>query len=285
MRTFLALSTAIAVTGCAVIIAPNDDVHVRSIFSSDYVVGDGKLASERRAIGALPGLEVSGPVHMDVRVGGAPGLQVEADANLLPMIRTEASGSNLRVWIEGNVRTQNPVRVTYTVPALSQVRASGSGRLVVSELNGAPLSVSKSGSGSVELSGRVSNLDLQASGSGSINAGALHSGTATLSVSGSGRINLGQLDADILTASVSGSGEVQASGRVRSLNARVHGSGGANLAGVTSDSADLVANGSGDISARVRNSLSAHSNGSGRITVYGNPAQRNVSGKNVHVLQ
>ena len=285
MRTFLALSAAIALAGCAVIIAPNDDVHVRSIFSSDYVVGDGKLTSEPRAIGVLPGLEVSGPLHMDVRVGGAPRLQVEADANLLPLIRTEASGSNLRVWIEGNVRTQNPVRVSYTVPVLSQVRASGSGRLVVSELDGAPLSVSKSGSGSVELAGRVSSLDLQASGSGSINAGALHSGSATLSVSGSGRINLGQLDADTLTASVSGSGEVQASGRVRSLNARVHGSGGANLARLSSDSADLVANGSGDISARVRNALVAHSNGSGRITVYGNPGQRNVSGKNVHVLQ
>jgi hypothetical protein len=201
------------------------------------------------------------------------------------MIRTEASGSNLRVWIDGNVRTQNPIRVSYTVPALSQVRASGSGRLVVNDLNGGPLSVSKSGSGSAELSGRVSNLDMQASGSGTIIANALQSGSATLSVSGSGRINLGQVDADTLTASVSGSGDVQASGRVRSLNARVNGSGGANLAGVTSDSADLVANGSGDISVRVRNSVVAHSSGSGRITVYGNPAQRNVSGKNVHVLQ
>ncbi len=285
MRTLLAFSIAIALSGCAIIIAPNDDVQVRSIFSSDHVVGDGKLASERRAIGSLPGLDVSGPVHVDVRVGGAPGLQVEADGNLLPMIRTEASGSNLRVWIEGNVRTQNPIRVTYTVPSLTQVRASGSGRLVISDLNGAPLSVSKSGSGSTELAGRVASLEIQASGSGSINASALQSGSATLSQSGSGRINLGQVDADTLTANVSGSGEVQASGRVRSLNARVHGSGGAKLAGVQSDSADLSTSGSGDISVKVRNSLIAHSNGSGRITVYGNPAQRNVSGKNVHVVQ
>lgn len=285
MRTLLAISIAVALAGCAVIIAPNDDVHVRSIFSNDHVVGDGKIASERRAIGSLTGLEVSGSVHVDVRVGGAPGLQVEADGNLLPLVRTEASGSSLRVWIEKNVRTQNPVRVTYTVPSLTHVRASGSGRLVIGDLNGAPLSVSKSGSGSTELSGRVANLDLQASGSGSINASALQSGTATLSQSGSGRISLGQVDADTLTANVHGSGEVQASGSVRILNARVHGSGGVNFAGLQSDSADLATNGSGDIAVKVRNSLIAHSNGSGRITVYGNPAQRNVSGKNVHVVQ
>jgi hypothetical protein len=285
MRTFLALSTVVALTGCAVIIAPNDDVQVRSIFSSDYTVGDGKLTQETRAIGNLPGLDISGPVHVDVRVGGQPGLQVEADANLMSKIRTEASGTSLRVWIDGNVRSQNPMRVTYTVPSLTAVRASGSGRLVVTELNGAPLTVSKSGSGSTDLSGRVSTLDMQSSGSGSINASALHSGTTNLSLSGSGRIALGQVNADSLTANVHGSGEVQASGRVRSLNARVHGSGGANLTGLNSDQADLITNGSGDISANVKQSVVAHSNGSGRITVYGNPLQRNTSGKNVQVVQ
>jgi hypothetical protein len=288
MRTIFKLSTIatlIALTGCAVIIAPNDDVQVRSIFSSDVVVGDGHITTEKRAIGTLPGLDVSGPVHVDVRVGGQPGLTVEADANLLPLLRTEAQGSNLKIWIEGNVRTQNPMRVIYTVPSLTQVRASGSGRLIVAELNGAPLSLSKSGSGSTELSGRVGNLDLNASGSGSINASGLQSGSTNLNLSGSGRMTLGQVNAESLTANVHGSGEVQASGRVQNLNARVNGSGGANLTGVSSERADLVTNGSGDISANVRQSLVAHSNGSGRITVYGNPAQRNTSGKNVQVLQ
>jgi hypothetical protein len=93
------------------------------------------------------------------------------------------------------------------------------------------------------------------------------------------------VNAESLTASVHGSGEVQVSGRVQNLNARVHGSGGANLTGVSSERADLATNGSGDITANVRQSLVAHSNGSGRITVYGNPAQRNTSGKNVQVLQ
>jgi hypothetical protein len=84
---------------------------------------------------------------------------------------------------------------------------------------------------------------------------------------------------------VHGSGELQASGRVQRLTTNVHGSGGANLVTLNSESADLTTNGSGDISANVSQSVVAMSNGSGRITVYGNPAQRNISGKHIQVVQ
>ena len=69
-----------------------------------------------------------------------------------------------------------------------------------------------------------------------------------------------------------------------SVNARVTGSGGVNLMAVASERADLATNGSGDISARVKHSLLAQTNGSGSITVYGDPAERTISGKHVHLV-
>ena len=69
-----------------------------------------------------------------------------------------------------------------------------------------------------------------------------------------------------------------------SVNARASGSGGLNLTALASEQADLIASGSGDISATVKRSLQAQSSGSGHITVYGNPAQRSVTGKHVTVL-
>jgi hypothetical protein len=243
----LACIASFSLAGCAIIVAPGDgDLEMRTVFSKDAVQGDGRLASERRTIASLNELDMSGPVHVDVRVGQAPSLVVEADSNLLPLVRTETAGNTLRVWVQGNVRTNNPIRVTYTVPQLAQIRATGSGRLAVTDLDGGALTVTKTGSGETMLAGRVS--------------------------------------AEALNVKLHGSGDLQASGAAEQLNAQVTGSGGINLMGLASQRADLTTDGSGDITARVAQSLVAQTNGSGRITVYGNPAQRQVTGKRVQVL-
>lgn len=284
MRSLLTVGCLLALSGCAIVVTGNDDVQVKSVFSSDTVTGNGVLARDVRAIGAVSAIDVGGPLEVNVRVGVAPSLEVDADSNLLPLIRTEVVGGVLRMWVQGSARSNNSMRVTYTVPSLSYVSASGSSRLTISELNGAPLDFSKSGSGAVNLSGRVSRLDVRLSGSGHLNAAALKTGDANINMSGSSRTTLGQVQGNSLTASVSGSGSLQAGGNVASVNARASGSGGLNLTALASEQADLIASGSGDISATVKRSLQAQSSGSGHITVYGNPAQRSVTGKNVTVL-
>jgi hypothetical protein len=288
MRPLFALTlvASIVLAGCAIVVAPNDgDVSLHTVFSKDAVVGDGKVVLERRPLGAaLTQFDMSGPLQVELRVGPAPSLQVEADSNLLPLIRTDASGPALRVWVEGNVRTNNSLRVIYTTPQLGQIRASGSGRLLASGFNGAPLTLTKSGSGDSELTGKVGSLTMQLSGSGSVNASALQSGNANLDLSGSGRLNMGTITGDAVNVKLRGSGSLQASGAATNLNARVTGSGSVNLMALASERADLATTGSGEISARARQSLLAETTGSGSITVYGDPAQRNITGKHVHVV-
>ena len=288
MRPLLTLTLVAGVTlaGCAIIVAPGEgDVSLRTVFSKDAVVGDGKVTLERRAVAAgLTEFDMSGPLQVELRVGPAPSLQVEADSNLLPLIRTEASGPALRVWVLGSVRTVNTMRVIYTVPQLSQIRAAGSGRLIASGFEGGALTLTKSGSGESQLTGKVGILNMQLSGSGSVNASALQSGNANLELSGSGRLNMGQLSADALNVKVHGSGAFLAAGEATNVNARVSGSGGVNLMAVASERADLATTGSGEISARARQSLVAQTSGSGNITVYGDPAERSISGKHVRVV-
>ena len=287
MRTHLvlALACAAALGGCAIVIAPNDgDVRVHSAFSDNTAAGNGVLARDERTVAALPALDVGGAMLVEVRVGPAPSLLVEADSNLLPYIRTETRGDTLRISSERNLRSVNPIRVTYTVPSLTQVRSGGSGRMVVRGLDGAPLEVRQGGSGLVKLVGSVQSLDAKVSGSGHLDASELKSASADLDISGSGRMTVGQVRGDYARISVHGSGLLQATGAVRSLTVRVHGSGNADVAGLASEQADLVTNGAGGISATVRQSLIAQSNGSGSIRVRGKPAQRSVNGNNVHLL-
>jgi hypothetical protein len=290
MRTLTALAAPVALValaslgGCAIIVTPNEGAHVQTMWSKSVEQGNGVAARDQRSVPALPGLDVSGALPVEVRVGPAPSLVVEADGNLLPYIRTEASGNALRVWSEQELRSRTPIRIVYTTPRLSEVRASGSSRVEVSELNGAPLDVRKSGSGEVRLAGRVESLNARASGSGVIDAAQLHSASADLELAGSGRMTVGDVRGDYARVHVSGSGRLEASGVVRSLNARVSGSGSVDLGGLSTQDADLGTSGSGGIRATVKQSLIARTSGSGGIRVYGQPAQRSITGERVHLL-
>ena len=286
-RTLIALAALSILAGCAIIVVPDSSdgsVSYQSAFNSNAVQGDGKNLVESRQVATLDGLDINGPMQVEVRIGQQTSLQVEGDSNIVPLVRTDASGGTLRVWIDGSIRTSNPLRVIYTTPVLRHLSANGSGALAVSGLNGAPLELALNGSRAVRLAGNVERLDARLNGSGGLNASGLDSGSTTARLNGSGRLDLGRVNGETLSLDLRGSGGAHASGNVRSVTVRLNGSGSADLSGLTSQNADLSSNGSGGISATVTQSLVAYANGSGGVTVYGNPSQRNVSGKRVTVV-
>ncbi|MEW6373035.1 MAG: head GIN domain-containing protein [Pseudomonadota bacterium] len=285
MRTLLAIAVAATLSGCIIVAAPpGGEYAVHTPFSGKTVDGDGVAARDTRQVGALTGLDVGGAMIVEVRVGGAPSLVVEGDSNLVHLVQTETRGSTLHIGTEGRLRSTTPLKVTYTVPRLTELNAGGSGHVTVRDLKGEPLDVRQGGSGVTRLVGEVAELDARVSGSGKIDAGELRAGSAKLAVSGSGRLNVGQVRGDYARASVSGSGLVQASGAVQRLNVSVSGSGSVDMASLTSEQGELSTSGSGGISATVRQSVFAQASGSGPIRVYGQPAQRNISGRTVQIL-
>jgi len=286
-RTLTALAALSLLAGCAVIVVPDGDggVHYKSAFGGDAVQGNGQNTVESRQVATLDGVDINGPMQVEIRVGQAAALQVEGDSNIVPLLRTDASSGTLRIWVDGNVRTSNPLRVIYTTPQLREVGANGSGQLNISGLHGGPLSLSLNGSRAVRLAGQVGRLDARLNGSGGLNAAALDSGSTAARLSGSGRLELGRVNGEQLALELHGSGSASASGSVRNLTVRLNGSGSADLAGLSSQYAELTTNGSGGISAAVTQSLVAAANGSGGVTVYGNPPQRNISGKRVSIVQ
>ena len=287
MRTLIALACVAALSGCIVIATPSGDgrdYQVHTPFSGKTIEGNGVPARDTRAVAALTGLEVGGSMIVDVRVGGAPSLVVEVDSNLLSHVTTEARGSTLVIGTEGRLRSTTPLKVTYTVPRLTDLHSGGSGHVTVRDLKGEPLAVRLGGSGVARLSGEVAELDARVSGSGKIEAGDLRARSADVVVSGSGGVVIGQVRGDNARIQISGSGTVQTSGAVRSLNVRVSGSGSADLANLTSEQGDLSSSGSGGISATVRKSVFAQTSGSGPIRVYGQPTERNTSGRGVQML-
>jgi hypothetical protein len=286
MRTLLAIACLAALGGCAIVVAPgaDGDYTVRTPFNGNTIEGDGIAARDRRTVGTVNGLDVNGAIVVDVRVGPATSLVVEADSNLLPMIRTDVRGDTLNIYTDRSYRSRNPVHVIYTVPRLTDLHQDGSGRIAVEGLSGSPLTVHHNGSGSVNLAGRVASLEVESRGSGSVNADRLESASAKLALNGSGSLEVGQVRGDYAIVNLNGSGQLHVGGTVRSLTARSNGSGHLDLAKLASDQADLSSSGSGGITANVRQSLIAQNGGSGGIRVYGNPGQRSVSGNHVQML-
>ncbi|MBC3873169.1 head GIN domain-containing protein [Undibacterium flavidum] len=285
MRTIFALCSILAFSGCAIIIAPDgNDARFETAWSSNAIKGNGDVTSDKRQVNGLAALSVSGPMQVEVRVGAAPGLEIIGDSNLLNLVQTQVSGDTQKIWIDEKFNSNNPIRVVYTVPAVTEITSNGSGRLMVNGLNGGNLSVRNYGSRSVNLDGNVSRIDIVNTGSGSINALGLMSKDAKVNLQGSGSLNLGAVNGNELAITVNGSGSVHASGNVRNLVAQTHGSGSADLSAVKSLSADLNSYGSGSVTAAVSQNVNAQSNGSGSVNVYGNPAQRNVNGRRVNFI-
>lgn len=285
MRTIFALCSILAFSGCAIIIAPDgNDARFESAWSSNAIKGNGDVTSDKRQVNGMTALNVSGPMQVEVRVGAAPSLEIIGDSNLLNLVQTQVSGETQKIWIDEKFNSTNPIRVVYTVPAVTEITSNGSGRLMVNGLNGGNLAVRNNGSRSVNLDGNVSRIDIVNTGSGSVNALGLMSKDAKINLQGSGSLNLGAVNGNELAVTVNGSGSVHASGNVRNLVAQTHGSGSADLSAVKSLSADLNSYGSGSVTAAVSQNVNAQSNGSGSVNVYGNPAQRNVNGRRVNFI-
>jgi hypothetical protein len=89
--------------------------------------------------------------------------------------------------------------------------------------------------------------------------------------SGSGEIEAHGIDADAFEVRSDGSGEIALAGATRRLSVELDGSGGADLADLTSREARVAVGGSGDVELRAEERLAVDVDGSGNVRYHGNP--------------
>src|SRR5471030_674126 len=118
MRTLLALCcAAVALSGC-IIITPNDGEIRYTSDAGSSTAGNQQVIRDERAVSSVNGLDIDmltrTDLNIDVRVGPAPSLVIEADSNLLPLIRSDVNGNTLRIWSDRNLRSSNGINIIYT---------------------------------------------------------------------------------------------------------------------------------------------------------------------------
>jgi hypothetical protein len=186
--------------------------------------GSGQLATESRAVSGFSTVELSGGGELTIQKTGTESLSISAEDNLLPRLTSEVSNNTLILGTKPNttILPQQPVTYTVTVKDLTGVAVSGSGNIRVPDLTTSALDISISGSGTITVTGTVSDQDLEISGSGRYEAAQLSSKNVKAEISGSGTANV--LATDVLDVEISGSGTVTYTGNPR-VEQEISGSG------------------------------------------------------------
>ncbi|MEQ1746996.1 MAG: head GIN domain-containing protein [Saprospiraceae bacterium] len=187
--------------------------------------GKGPAKTESRSVSDFRTVEAKIPGSVEVRVGDKYAVEVHAQENLLPILRTEVVDGSLQIYFSENVSNTDDLLVKITAPAYEGLSVSGSADMeVLSRLKGNELYLAVSGSGSVSLpEADVSALNCDIAGSGTLEVSG-RAQIATFEISGSGDINAEGLEANTGKANIAGSGSLKCNMK-ESLKANIAGSG------------------------------------------------------------
>lgn len=204
------------------------------------IAGSGSVVTEVRTLDIFDRIEVKGATNVVLRQEATQSVSVEADDNIVPIIRTEVRNGELLIDNTQNYRSSHPVTVYVSIPAISALRMRGSSDVLGATVwEGDALTVEVSGSGDVDL----------------------------------------ELYYDELATRITGSSDITLAGEVIEQTVSVTGSGNYRARALSSDECLIDVTGSGDGIVSVDRLLDVKVTGSGDVVYYGNPEVRSsVSG-------
>ena len=187
------------------------------------IKGSGDLKSETRQVDNFTRIKMVGAFDVFVTVGKEQSITLTFDDNLLDNILTEVQGKTLILESEESYSSRKNCKIEITVPELEYVKLSGSGDIVVSELNSDMFEYELSGSGDLTAEGKVKDLEINLSGSGDIDTHKLIAEDVYAKISGSGDIKV--YASNRFDGKVSGSGDIVYYGNPKYTDKKVSGSG------------------------------------------------------------
>jgi len=233
--------------------------------AANVVKGSGNSKREARRVEAFEGVSVHAGIHLNVSIGDQS-VEVKADDNVLPLVRTEVKDGVLEIgferqsWTDSFRMISGNVEVTVRTPRLREVDASGGSEARVEAATEASLRLHSSGGSHVSIDkARARTLRIEASGGATVDAAGI--------------------DADELSAHGSGGSVLTLSGRAQVADLRF--SGGTNVKARSLQVDKLSVSGSGGGEARLRSAETIRGGLSGGSTLHvgGSPKSKvNTSG-------
>lgn len=202
---------------------------------------------ETRNVGNFTELSAKGSFDYVLIKGAKPSVTLYGPADVLPLINTEVSGNKLDIGTKSGSRIKlsrgQRLVVTVYYTNINEISFQGSGNLkgentiesdklsiamqgsgsISLDINAKQSNIETSGSGSATVSGKADTVNYELTGSGSISAGRLQGNTVNASLSGSGNMKIVANKA--LQAKLTGSGSIAYGGNPEKKNVSKTGSG------------------------------------------------------------
>jgi hypothetical protein len=185
--------------------------------------GNGSTKTETRDVAAFDAITCDGGYEVQINCQEKQSLSIETDENLLPLIKTEVHGNMLHIDTKGNLFPTKKIRITVSVPNITEFTSNGSTDGNINNLNNSGLDINIHGSGNLHLDGKSGTVHINTSGSSKIDAISLVSENSDIQINGSGNIQVYATNS--LDVQINGSGTVKYKGEPRNVNRQINGSG------------------------------------------------------------
>lgn len=215
-RTVCLLALLVAMTGCG---------HLKW-GNSHGLSGSGKIKTEKRDVGAFTSVDVTGAYEVEIVCQKQPGLEVEGDDNILPVVQTYVENGTLHIESERGFNVKNPIKVRITTTNLEGLSSSGASKITLEGVKNEQLVIETSGASKIDAAGETKSLEIESSGASKVDVQDLRATRVKVSLSGAGRAQV--YASEEVNADVSGASSVTYYGEPKVVNKSVSGAGSIN---------------------------------------------------------
>jgi hypothetical protein len=210
--------------------------------SREEITGSGNVITESREVSGFDSVSHTGIGRVIIDQGDQESLTIEADDNILEYITSEVKSGNLVLSFNEDVRFESTSSITFNV-------------------------------GAKEI------VELNSTGTGSIEIDELSTDNLNFSTSGTGSISIGSLTANDLAVNANGTGDIQLAGNVETQEINRVGTGDYDAPDLESKTAIVKATGTGSVVIWVLDSLDVEITGTSKVSYYGSPnVTQDISG-------
>lgn len=188
--------------------------------------GSGVIKTEKRDVGAFSAVDVSGAYEVEIVCQKQPGVEVEGDENILPLVQTYVKNSTLYITSEQGFNVKKAIKVRVTTGNLEGVSSSGASKITLEGVKNEQLMIETSGAGYIDAAGETKSLEIESSGASKVDVRDLRASRVKVSLSGAGHANV--YASEEVNANVSGAASVTYYGEPKVVNKSVSGAGSIN---------------------------------------------------------
>ena len=187
------------------------------------VKGSGNVATEHRDVIDFSSIDVGGVYQVEIVAGKEFSVTVEADDNILPLIKTEVEDGTLKIGSERRISPKTTVRIRISAPVIERLEVSGVANVNMSGVNNSELAIDSSGASKIAVSGTTAKLNVEVSGATRVDAAELQADSASVEASGASNVSVSVLRE--LEANASGASHVTYAGSPTELRKDTSGAG------------------------------------------------------------